>query len=97
MLVSHQGILDQFEMLTLGPSAPGQQQDPTQDPAYYPRPTGEEAAAARAAPPPFHPGNCSPRFMRLTVNAIPSQQVGAPESAARAAWLCLIGRCGLSL
>ncbi|CAL8469171.1 g8712 [Coccomyxa elongata] len=67
-------VLDQFDSLTLGPSAPGQQQDPMQSPAYYPRPTGDEAAAARAPLPPAHPGNCNARFMRPTVNAIASQQ-----------------------
>lgn len=70
-----QSVLDQFDSLTLGPSAPGQQQDPMQSPAYYPRPTGDEAAAARAPLPPAHPGNCDARFMRPTVNAIASQQV----------------------
>ena len=68
-----QGILDAFEAMTLGPGAPGQH-DPTMDPAYYPRPTGEDAEAAGQPPPPFQPGNCDPRFMRLTCNAIPSQQ-----------------------
>ena len=68
-----QGILDAFEAMTLGPGAPGQQ-DPTMDPAYYPRPTGEDASTAGQPPPPFQPGNCDPRFMRLTCNAIPSQQ-----------------------
>ena len=68
-----QGILDAFEAMTLGPGAPGQQ-DPTMDPAYYPRPAGEDAEAAGQPPPPFQPGNCDPRFMRLTCNAIPSQQ-----------------------
>lgn len=70
-----QSVLDQFDSLTLGPGAPGQQQDPMQSPAYYPRPTGEEAAAARAPLPPAHPGNCDARFMRPTVNAVPNQQV----------------------
>lgn len=70
-----QSVLDQFEALTLGPSGPGQQQDETQDPAYYPRPVGEDAALSRVPPPTVFPGNCSPRFMRLTVNAVPSQQV----------------------
>lgn len=70
-----QSVLDQFDSLTLGPSGPGQQQDPMQSPAYYPRPTGEEAAAARAPLPLAHPGNCEPRFMRPTVNAVPAQQV----------------------
>lgn len=75
MSFGEQSVLDQFDSLTLGPSAPGQQQDPMQNPAYYPRPTGEEAAAARAPLPPAHPGNCDARFMRPTVNAIPAQQV----------------------
>ena len=69
-----QGILDAFESMTLGPGAPGQA-DPLIDPAYYPRPTGEDAETAGLPPPPFQQGNCDPRFMRLTVNAIPSQQV----------------------
>lgn len=71
-----QGILDAFEAMTLGPGAPGQQ-DPTMDPAYYPRPTGEDAGVAGQPPPPFQPGNCDPRFMRLTCNAIPSQQASS--------------------
>lgn len=68
-----QGILDAFEAMTLGPGAPGQH-DPTMYPAYYPRPTGEDAESAGQPPPPFQQGNCDPRFMRLTVNAVPSQQ-----------------------
>ncbi|CAK0784355.1 hypothetical protein CVIRNUC_007559 [Coccomyxa viridis] len=67
------GILDAFEAMTLGPGAPGQH-DPMMDPAYYPRPTGENTEAAGQPPPPFQAGNCDPRFMRLTVNAVPSQQ-----------------------
>jgi hypothetical protein len=70
-----QGILDAFESMTLGPGAPGQV-DPLMDPAYYPRPAGEDAETAGLPPAPFQQGNCDPRFMRLTVNAIPSQQVG---------------------
>ena len=72
-----QGILDAFEAMTLGPGAPGQH-DPMMDPAYYPRPTGENAETAGQPPPPFQAGNCDPRFMRLTVNAVPSQQVHPP-------------------
>ena len=68
-----QGILDAFDAMTLGPGAPGQQ-DASTDPAYYPRPTGAAAETAGQAPPPFQPGNCDPRYMRLTCNAIPSQQ-----------------------
>ncbi len=68
-----QGILDAFDAMTLGPGAPGQQ-DASTNPAYYPRPTGEAAETAGQAPPPFQPGNCDPRYMRLTCNAIPSQQ-----------------------
>ena len=73
---SLQRVLDAFEAMSLGPSGPGQAADVTADPAYYPRPTGEEAAMAGAPPPPFLPGNCDPRYMRLTVNAVPAQQVG---------------------
>ncbi len=68
-----QGILDAFDAMTLGPGAPGQH-DQSMNPAYYPRPTGEAAETAGLAPPPFQQGNCEPRFMRLTCNAIPSQQ-----------------------
>ena len=70
-----QRVLDQFEAMTLGPSGPGQQHEVTADPAYYPRPTGAEAESAGAPPAAFLPGNCDARFMRLTVNAIPVQQV----------------------
>ena len=80
MPAAAQRVLDQFEAMTLGPSGPGQQHEVHADPAYYPRPTGAEAEAAGAPPAAFLPGNCDPRFMRLTVNAIPVQQVGALAS-----------------
>ena len=67
-------MLDQFEGLQLGPAAPGQP-DPSSDPAYLPRPAGPEAEPAARPPPPFHKGNCDPRFIRLTTNAVPAQQV----------------------
>ncbi len=82
-----QGILDAFEAMTLGPGAPGQH-DPMMDPAYYPRPTGENTEAAGQPPPPFQAGNCDPRFMRLTVNAVPSQQVRPPASFRGGCRLC---------
>ena len=77
-------VLDQFEGLQLGPAAPGQA-DPSSDPAYLPRPAGPEAEPAARPPPPFHKGNCDPRFIRLTTNAVPAQQVHkicSPETAA---------------
>ena len=66
-------VLDQFEGLQLGPAAPGQP-DPSADPSYLPRPAGPEAAPAACPPPPYHKGNCDPRFIRLTTNAVPAQQ-----------------------
>jgi len=66
-------VLDQFEGLQLGPAAPGQP-DPSADPAYLPRPAGPEAEPAARPPPPYHKGNCDPRFIRLTTNAVPAQQ-----------------------
>jgi protein transport protein SEC24 len=55
--------LDPFEAL-----------EPSGDPAYFPRPTGDAAATAGAPASPPLPGSCDGRFMRLTVNAIPAQQ-----------------------
>ena len=71
-------VLDQFEGLQLGPAAPGQA-DPSSDPSYLPRPAGPEAEPAARPPPPFHKGNCDPRFIRLTTNAVPAQQVHTRE------------------
>ncbi|KAK9828118.1 hypothetical protein WJX81_006860 [Elliptochloris bilobata] len=68
-----QAVLDHFEGLQLGPAAPGQP-DPSSDPAYLPRPAGPEAEAAARPTPPYHKGNCDPRFIRLTTNAVPAQQ-----------------------
>jgi hypothetical protein len=68
-------VLDQFEALSIGPAGPGQPMDMSADPATYPHPVGPQAEAAGAAPPPPFEGNCEPRFMRLTVNAMPTQQV----------------------
>lgn len=45
------------------------------DLASFPRPTGEAAEAAVAAPAPIFPANANPRYLRLTCNAIPAQQV----------------------
>ena len=65
--------LDPFEAISLGPAAPGQPE--AANPLEFPRPAGPDASAADAFPEPAHPRNCSARFMRLTVNAIPAQQV----------------------
>ncbi|DBA76931.1 TPA: hypothetical protein ACH3X1_009527 [Trebouxia sp. C0004] len=69
-----QAVLDQFEALTLGPAAPGQPGDSGVDLASFPRPTGQAAEAAVAAPVPTFPANANPRYLRLTCNAIPAQQ-----------------------
>ena len=45
------------------------------DLASFPRPTGQAAEAAVAAPVPVFPANANPRYLRLTCNAIPAQQV----------------------
>ncbi len=47
------------------------------DLASFPRPTGQAAEAAVAAPVPVFPANANPRYLRLTCNAIPAQQVCA--------------------
>ena len=65
--------LDPFEAISLGPAAPGQPD--AANPLEFPRPAGPDSLAADSAPEPAHPRNCSARFMRLTVNAIPAQQV----------------------
>ena len=65
--------LDPFEAISLGPAAPGQPE--AANPLEFPRPAGPDASAADDFPEPAHPRNCSARFMRLTVNAIPAQQV----------------------
>ena len=45
------------------------------DLASFPRPTGQAAEAAVAALVPVFPANANPRYLRLTCNAIPAQQV----------------------
>ena len=65
--------LDPFEAIELGPAGPGQRD--AANPLNFPRPIGQDADLATQAPLPSNPRNCSPRFMRLTVNAFPSQQV----------------------
>lgn len=45
------------------------------DLAAFPRPTGDAAEGAVAAPAPLFPANAHPRYLRLTCNAIPAQQV----------------------
>lgn len=47
------------------------------DLASFPRPTGDAAEAAVAAPTPLFPANAHPRYLRLTCNAIPAQQVSS--------------------
>ena len=74
--------LDPFEAIPLGSAAPGQPE--AANPLEFPRPAGPDAAAADVAPEPAHPRNCSARFMRLTVNAIPAQQV---------CYACRAGEC----
>lgn len=50
------------------------------DLAAFPRPTGDAAEAAIAAPTPLFPANAHPRYLRLTCNAIPAQQVSHDPS-----------------
>lgn len=72
--VSWQGaapVLDTFESVAVATPVRGQPVDTT----MYPRPVGVEAETAGVAPPPAFEGNCDSRFMRLTVNGIPAQQV----------------------
>ncbi|KAK9794070.1 hypothetical protein WJX73_006515 [Symbiochloris irregularis] len=64
--------LDPFEMVELGPAAPGQRD--SANPLTFPRPVGEAAEEATSAGPPTNPRNCDARFMRLTVKAFPAQQ-----------------------
>ena len=64
--------LDQFESLSITPPGPGQ---PGLSPALLPRPLGDAVENMVEAPPLAHPSNCSARYMRVTVSAIPSQQV----------------------
>ena len=82
-----QPLLEEFDSLSVGPTAPGQPPGITS--AALPRPVGENAAAALEAPPLAHPRNCEARFMRVTVSAIPSQQVRSPDPPSHlptAAW-----------
>ena len=75
-LLSPQPLLEQFDSLSVGPTAPGQPPGITS--ALLPRPVGKDAAAALEPPPLAHPRNCDARFMRVTVSAVPSQQVRSP-------------------
>ena len=50
------------------------------DLSAFPRPTGDAAEAAVAAPAPLFPANAHPRYLRLTCNAIPAQQVSCTLS-----------------
>ena len=55
---------------------PGQPAEGGPNPAAFPRPAGspEAAEAAAGPPPPFHPANCPPVFMRMTTGAVPNSQ-----------------------
>jgi len=64
------GVLDAPEAINLAPAAGA----PGGDPSAFPRPAGDAAGAAGAMPTHPVPGSCDPRFMRLTVNAVPAQQ-----------------------
>ena len=66
--------MDAFEALFLGGGPGPGGVGGGGDPSAFPRPTGEAAAAAAQAPAGALPGSCEPRFMRMTVNAIPAQQ-----------------------
>jgi hypothetical protein len=63
-----QRLVEQFEslMLSAGPGAP------EADVGTFPRPVGEEQAAAHAAQQPYDPGNCSAANMRPTVMGVPN-------------------------
>ena len=64
--------LEQYESVTVNPTnAPGQA--PVNNFASLPRPLDTEDASK--APPLAHPRNCDSRYVRVTVSAIPSQQV----------------------
>ena len=65
--------LERFESLSVTPAGPGQ--PPGLSPAMLPRPLGDDAERGTEAPKLAHPRNCSAKFMRVTVSAIPSQQV----------------------
>lgn len=66
--------MDAFGALTLAPAAPGQPADSAIDPGTFPRPAGPYVQEANTPPTPFHPANCPPEFLRMTVNAIPATQ-----------------------
>lgn len=65
--------LDQYESLNIMAAGPGQS---GLSPAQLPRPLGDDIENLVEAPPLAHPMNCPARYMRVTVSAIPSQQVG---------------------
>ena len=68
------GHMEAFEALFLGGGPGPGGVGGGGDPSAFPRPTGEAAATAAQAPPVAMPGSCEPRFMRMTVNAVPAQQ-----------------------
>lgn len=68
------GHMEAFEALFLGGGPGPGGVGGGGDPSTFPRPTGEAAATAAQPPPVAMPGSCEPRFMRMTVNAIPAQQ-----------------------
>ena len=85
VIAALQRVLDQFESLTLGPGAPAAPGQPVSgglDITTLPRPVGELASQIALPPPlpPAYDSNCPPRFLRLSVNAAPSSQVGCPGS-----------------
>lgn len=63
-----QRLVEQFEslMLSAGPGAP------EADISSFPRPTGNERAAAHAPQQPYDTANCSPDNMRPTVMGVPN-------------------------
>lgn len=66
--VSSQRLVEQFEslMLSAGPGAP------EADVCTFPRPVGEERAAAHAPQQPYDAANCTPDNMRPTVMGVPN-------------------------
>lgn len=82
-----QRALDEYEFIELAPShMPGQ--PPTQTQAAWPRPLDDDELAA---PPLAHVKNCDSRYMRVTVSAIPSQQVRRFGGLESKSFTCTLG------